>query len=299
MTDSFDIFIQKSPAMASLVDSARLLAALDVPVFITGETGVGKSLLANTLVSASARAAQPYITVNCAALDGATALEQLFGDEGYALAANGGTLLLDEVSELPLSIQAALLRFVEQGEVQTPGSAKLQKLDVRILAATNADMLELIRLGRFRQDLYQRLNVVPVHVPSLRERDDDLSELLRVMSAQTAQTMNMEKAISFSASALSILRRYSWPGNVRELNNLCTRLSALLPAQLIEATNLPQELLQSAKRGRFGAMDLVSKEVALIRDALEEASGNKSRAARLLGISRDTLNYRLKKYDLS
>lgn len=291
--------------MAQVVDSARLLAALDVPVLLQGETGVGKTLLAEQMVAASTRPEQPLVSINCAALSAQRAAEQLFGERrpgqplqpGYVQSAAGGTLLLDEVAELPLAVQGSLLRLLEQGEWQVVGESRPHQQPVRILATSNADMLARVRAGDFRMDLYQRLAVVAVQLPPLRERLDDLPVLLRECSEQVADQYHVSP-IRFSASALKLLRRYRWPGNVRELKNLCQRLSLLLPGRVIDASNLPAEMLAESQRSRPGAMDLIGREVALIQKALDEAGGNKSRAARLLGISRDTLNYRLRKYKL-
>jgi len=300
MSVAFSKIAQKSPAMSSLLDSLGLIANLDVPVLLQGATGTGKGLLAEQIHAASSRSNQSFIEINCAALCTERAQQQLFGDEvsaGYLQAAEGGTLLLDEVQDLPLSVQAALLRFIEQGEVQVLGVSHPLRVDVRILAASNVDMLEMTRSGSFRSDLYHRLSVVPVMLPVLQDRQADLKTLLRDFSAECAAEFDLPM-ISFSAAAIAVLQRYSWPGNVRELKNVCSRLTALLPGRIIEPANLPAGIIKESQQEHLGAMDLVGKEVALIKGALQQAKGNKSRAARLLGISRDTLNYRLRKYEL-
>ena len=298
MPNNFSNVAQQSSQMRSLLDSLGMIAALDVPVLLQGATGTGKGLLAEQIHLASPRASQSFVAINCAALCPQNSLAQLFGstdNQGYLQSAAGGTLLLDEVQELPLEIQGALMRFIEQGEVQTSG--QLNSVDVRILAASNADMLQMIAADSFRSDLYYRLNVVPVLLPTLAERQKDIKVLLRDFSLEYAEEFNVP-AIRFSAAALAVLQRYRWPGNVRELKNLCARLSALLPGQIIAPSNLPIEVTQASQPIRLGAMDLVGKEVSLIKGALQQAKGNKSHAARLLGISRDTLNYRLRKYQL-
>jgi DNA-binding NtrC family response regulator len=300
MSAVFSKIAQKSPAMSSLLDSLGLIASLDVPVLLQGATGTGKGLLAEQIHTASRRAEQPFIVINCAALCVEDARQQLFGSvdaEGYLQAAENGTLLLDEVQDLPLNVQTALLRFIEQGEVQVLGASRPRRLDVRILAASNADMLEMTRSGSFRSDLYHRLSVVPVILPVLQDRQADLKNLLRDFSAECAAEFDLPM-IRFSAAAIAVLQRYSWPGNVRELKNVCSRLTALLPGRIIEPANLPAGIIKESQQEHLGAMDLVGKEVALIKGALQQAKGNKSRAARLLGISRDTLNYRLRKYEL-
>ena len=286
--------------MSSLLDSVSLVAALDVPVLLQGATGTGKGLLAEQIHAASTRAEKPFIAINCAALCAEGAQRQLFGSEssaGCVQGAEGGTLLLDEVQDLPASVQSALLRFIEQGEVQVLGASRPLSVDVRILAASNGDLLEGVRSGGVRSDLYHRLNVVPVVLPALQERKADLKVLLRDLSAESAAEFDVPR-VSFSAAAIAVLQRYSWPGNVRELKNICSRLTVLLPGRIIEPSNLPTEITQECQQVHLGAMDLVGKEVALIKGALQQSRGNKSRAARLLGISRDTLNYRLRKYEL-
>lgn len=300
MRDAFSPIAQRSPQMSSLLDTVAVIAALDVPVLLQGATGTGKGLLAERIHAASTRRSKPFVVINCAALCPQNGLEQLFGGragEGYLQSAAGGTLLLDEVQELPLEMQAALLRFIEQGEVQNTVSNQLGCVDVRILAASHADMLKMSSAGSFRSDLYYRLNVVPIVLPALAERQADIKVLLRDFSADYAAAFNVP-AIRFSAAALAVLQRYSWPGNVRELQNLCARLSALLPGQIIAPSNLPVDVTQASQPVLMGAMDLLEKEVSLIKGALQQSKGNKSHAARLLGISRDTLNYRLRKHKL-
>lgn len=305
MTQKRYSIIARSPKMASLMDTLPLLAAMDVSVLLTGASGTGKGLMAQELIAHSQRAACPVVVINCAALSEQRVAEQLFGEyrdgeftPGYLHAAQQGTLVLDEVAELSLKAQGALLRFMDSGEVQPVGSDRPIFLDVRIIAASNADMLERVQLGGVREDFYHRLNGVPLLLPSLCERKEDLPELLALFAQQQAQTTGREP-LRFSAAALKGLRQYSWPGNVRELRNMCVRLAALLPTgSVVDAGNLPQEIREERQRGQLGAMDLVAKEVDLIKQALADASGNKSKAARLLGISRDTLNYRLRKYEL-
>jgi DNA-binding NtrC family response regulator len=218
--------------------------------------------------------------------------------------AHGGTLFLDEIGELPLAVQAKLLRFLESGEYQPVGHSGCLRADVRVIAATNRDLAGEVSAGRFREDLFYRLNVVPLALPPLRERDGDIVELLHYHTAQAAERYSLDTP-RYSTQALRQLRGYAWPGNVRELRNLCERLVILCGGREIGLDNLPQEIRQpqtAATQGRGSfhlppeGVRLDEVEVTLIRQALQKTGGNRSRAARLLGLTRDTLLYRLKKY---
>ena len=217
--------------------------------------------------------------------------------------ASGGTLFLDEIGELPLSLQAKLLRFVENGECQRVGSHELETVDVRILAATNHNLMQQINEGKFRQDLFYRLSVVTLRLPGLRERRRDIPELAKHFLAQSAQN-NHSKACVLSQDALSQLKHYAWPGNIRELKNVCEHVSALLPGEVINKDNLPLDIRQSKALSDSGytlpehGINMESLEIDLIKQALEYSNGNKSKAAKLLGLSRDAFLYRLKKHKL-
>ncbi len=310
--------IGQSPNFESLLRSARMVAATDVPVLIIGETGTGKEVLANGLQQQSPRANKPFITINCAALPESLAESELFGHKkgsftgaianqlGRLQAANGGTVFLDEVDSLAIALQAKLLRFLESGEIQPVGETQFQKVDVRIIAATNADLQERINRGEFRRDLYYRLNVVPLEIPALRDRMGDIQVLIHHFMQQFTRSHGLPNA-TISKAALQKLLHYPWPGNVRELRNVCERLCILLAGKTIEEHNLPPEIL-TGKAASPEAREIVlpesginleQVEIDLIVQALERTKGNRSQAARLLGISRDTLLYRMQKHRIT
>lgn len=307
--------IGDSPAFQATLRSAAVIAATDVTVLIQGESGTGKDLLANALHAASRRAGGPLVTINCAALPETLAESELFGHKkgaftsavtehpGRIRAAAGGTLFLDEVAELPLSLQAKLLRFLETGECQPVGDTRVVHVDTRVIAATHQDLHVLVQAGRFREDLYYRLNVVPLTLPPLRERGGDILLLLNALTERLAQQHGLPPP-RYSKTALRQLQQYPWPGNVRELHNFCERMLILCSGQEIGLDNLPAEFRQP--RPKAPAFELPAEglcleelERAMLRQALERSQGNRSRAARLLGLSRDTFLYRLKKYAIN
>jgi len=313
--DAFSSIIGHSPALESVIRTAQIAAAADVHILIEGETGTGKELMAQALQQSSKRVDKPFVIINCAALPGELIESLLFGHEkgaftgaserkdGYVQKAQGGTLFLDEIGELPLSLQAKLLRFVENGECHRVGSHELEIVDVRIIAATNRNLQQLIKEGKFRQDLFYRLSVVTLRLPNLRERRRDIPELASHFLTQTA-LRNNSKACNFSHDALNLLRHYPWPGNVRELKNVCEHVSALLPGETIHIENLPLEIRETKPDNSSGytlpehGIDMESLEIDLIKQALSHSDGNKSKAAKLLGLSRDAFLYRLKKHNL-
>lgn len=316
LMEKFQSLIGQAPNFEALLRSAKMVAATDVTVLIIGETGTGKEMLAQALQRSSPRADRPFITINCAALPESLAESELFGHRkgaftgaisnqaGKLQAADGGTVLLDEIDSMPYSLQGKLLRFLETGECQPVGATAIEKVDVRIIAATNADLGEKIQRGEFRQDLYYRLNVVPLEIPPLRERREDIPLLAEHFLKQAAFEYGLEPA-HFAKPALHALSHYDWPGNVRELRNVCERLAILLAGKTIEASNLPPEILSTAGRSRNSialpptGLSLEEVEIELIRQALARTGGNRSRSARLLGISRDTLLYRMQKYGIT
>jgi len=315
--DYFDTIVGQSPALDSLIRSARLVASTDVTVLLKGETGTGKEILATAIQKQSPRANKAFITLNCAALPESLIESELFGHkkgaftgaiantQGLLQAADGGTLFLDEINSLPVAIQAKLLRFLESGECLAVGDVSSYKVDVRVIAATNADILQQIDAGEFRRDLYYRLNVVPLELPSLSQRTEDIEHLIKHFLAIFADTYSIV-APKFSKSALKILKAYSWPGNIRELRNLCERLSILLAGRTIEPENLPLEFIRTgdtAKTTGFTlpetGLELDALEANLIHQALNRTQGNRSKSARLLGLSRDTLIYRMQKHGVA
>jgi DNA-binding NtrC family response regulator len=312
---AFGELIGHSPALEAVIRTAHIAAATDVHVLIEGDTGTGKELLARAIQQASIRADKPFITVNCAALPHDLSESLLYGHEagaftgaierkdGYVQKADGGTLFLDEIGDLTLALQAKLLRFIEYGECQRVGANESDVVDVRIIAATHRNLLSMADAGKFRPDLFYRLSVVTLHMPSIRERRKDIPELVNHFLKQAALRNNTEVA-KFDDKALNILKKYDWPGNVRELRNVCERVSALLPGQTVSSDHLPLELHVVAGQSATGfklpeeGIDMESLEVDLINQALSKADGNKSKAARLLGLSRDAFLYRIKKHNI-
>jgi transcriptional regulator with GAF, ATPase, and Fis domain len=319
--NAFNSLVGRSPGYESLLRSAKLIAATDVTVLITGETGTGKEVLANAMQKESARSGRSFVTLNCAALPEGIAESELFGHRkgafsgavtdqaGRLQAADKGTLFLDEVDSLSLALQSKLLRFLEMGECQPVGHTRTQKVDVRIIAATNANLEDKIVTGEFRQDLFFRLNVVPLKIPPLRERDKDVARLIEYFMDHFSKEYKLCAPV-FSKGAMNQLQSYAWPGNVREVRNLCERLLILLPGQMLDATNLPQEVLSGKRKIASGTMNdayvlpelginLQELEIDLIQQALSRTNGNQSQSARLLGMTRDTFLYRTHKYGIS
>lgn len=303
-------FIGQSPQITHLLRTIPMIALSDASVLITGETGTGKELVAQALYEASQRKDKPLVTINCAALPIDGIEDDLFGrcaangeieHRGRLLSAEGGTLFLDNVEALPLSIQAKVLRFIEAGECQLIRSHKLQVVDVRILAATGVELQKEVDAGRFRKDLFYRLQVVPILIPPLRARADDIQFLLRHFGREYSGN---NAVVRYTKEAERCLQSYAWPGNVRELMNFCQRMAVLNPGKAVQVTDLPAEMMPelAAERHHFtlpaSGINLAQVELDLIEQALEMAAGNRSRAARLLGISRDTLLYRMQKHSL-
>jgi transcriptional regulator with PAS, ATPase and Fis domain len=306
--------VGEAPEFLAVTRSAQVAAATDVTTLLLGESGTGKELLARAIHEESQRRDGPFVTINCAALPESLAESELFGHRkgaftgatgstGRVRAADGGTLFLDEIAELPLNIQAKLLRFLESGECQGVGETAPAKVDVRVVAATHRNLFDMVREGRFREDLYYRLNVVPLELPPLRERTGDLELLLMRLTAGSAERHGLEPP-RYTREAVLALQQYGWPGNVRELRNFCERMVVLFNGRRIDTENLPAEIRQQAPASASefalpdGGIRLDELERHMIRQALDKTRGNRSRAARLLGLTRDTLLYRIKKYAL-
>ena len=311
----FAQLIGQSAILQHVVNTAGIIANTDVTVLIEGDTGTGKELLAQALHKSSPRHQHDFVAVNCAALPEALAESQLFGHKkgaftgadtnqiGFVQQAENGTLFLDEVGELSLAIQAKLLRFIEYGECQRLGDSQPTKSNVRILAATNRDLQSQVAKGEFREDLYYRLKVVPLELPSLMQRVDDVPVLVKYFVKTLAQQHGISVP-SVSKAAIKQLQQYAWPGNVRELRNLCESLVVLLQGNNIEASNLPPHINSrpteaSGFKLPVSGIKMDELEVDLLNQALQASSGNKSHAARMLGITRDVFLYRLKKYAIA
>ncbi len=311
---NFETIIGQSPALETLIRSAKIVAATDVTVLLKGDTGTGKEVFAHAIKNASHRAEKEFLTLNCAALPESLIESELFGHkkgsftgavqntQGLLQAADGGTLFLDEINSLPLSIQAKLLRFLDSGECLAVGDVRPYKVNVRIIAATNMNLTTLISNGKFRSDLYYRLNVVPFELPSLAERSEDIELLVKHFFTLFEKNHNV-KAPKFSKSSLKILKHYRWTGNIRELRNLCERLCILFSNQVIEPEHLPSEFQDKTNIAEMPdfvlpsmGVKLDSLEANLINQALDRTQGNRSKSAKLLGITRDTLVYRMQKH---
>jgi DNA-binding NtrC family response regulator len=295
--------IGNSPAIRAVLDVLLLAAPTDATVLIEGETGTGKELVAQALHRLSRRSKGPFVAVNCAALPETLLESELFGHVRGAFTgavdarlgrfrqAHQGTLFLDEIGDMPLAVQASLLRVLQEGEVQPLGADKTQPVDVRVIAATNRDMAAQVAGGKFRTDLYYRLNVVPLMLPPLRERRLDIAPL--------AAHFARRKQRKFTPAALETLQRHPWPGNVRELENLVERLSVLRPSGDLEVDELPAAPAAPAASLPPEGVNLYAVlgelEDRLIGEALDRAQGNRQQAARYLGLNRTTLVEKLRK----
>jgi DNA-binding NtrC family response regulator len=321
--------IGRSPAFVCAYELLQTAAPTKVTVLLAGETGVGKERFARALHALSPRAAGPFVAVNCAAIPHALIESELFGAERGAYTgsqaaragrferAEHGTLFLDEIGELPLEVQAKLLRAIQEGEVERLGSSQSRKVDVRLVAATNQDLAHAVREGRFRADLYYRINVYPVVIPPLRERRDDIEPLVVALLERFA-SLHGKPMPALTDHAWDALREYAWPGNVRELENIVERAVILSrPNRAVDSKDLfpgmalpdgatidRMGLIQESNAARFDSHALLDQlqecggglealEHALLHEAVGRANGNLSAAARLLGITRPQLSYRL------
>lgn len=309
--------IAEDPAMRQLLDVARRVAASDVSVMITGESGVGKEVLARFVHRNSVRADKPFVAINCAAIPEQLLESTLFGHEKGAFTgagsqhigkfeqAQGGVLLLDEITEMPLALQAKLLRVLQEREVERVGSVKTIPIDIRVLATSNRDVGEEVAAGRFREDLYYRLNVFPLHLPALRERPDDILLLARAMLARHAARQKRRVPVLL-ASAETCLLAHSWDGNIRELDNVVQRALILAPGDMVGPEHLHLPVL-AAKIAASGVsvrdiqdsdvvMDIKEVEKQHILDTLRAAGGVRKLAAERLNMSERTLRHKLQQY---
>ena len=293
--------IGQSRSMAQLTESMRRVAAVNSTVLLQGESGTGKELVARALHELSARAQGPFVPVNCASMSPELIESELFGHakgaftgavkarDGLFYYAQGGTLFLDEVAELPLALQAALLRALEDLKIRPVGSQQLLPVNVRIVAATNRSLAGEVASGRFRKDLYYRLQVVELTLPPLREHKEDIPDLVGHFMAQLAPSLGVEP-LAISEQEMAYLVQYDWPGNVRELRNLIER-SLILGTLNVSALYAQPSL--AAQQATEGTTDLHTLEKQHILSVLDSVNGDKTRAAQLLGISRRTLERRV------
>ena len=324
---SFNQIIGDSPAMREMINLARKVAASEVSsVLLQGESGTGKDLVAKAIHYSSPRADAPFIAINCAAIPANLIESELFGyekgaftdakarKEGLFEQAEGGTLFLDEIGELELSLQAKLLRVLEEGVFRRVGGLKDIPLDVRVIAASNRDLKAESEASRFRLDLYYRLSVIQIDIPALRERGSDVLLLTGHYVAFFNERLKRKRIQGLTPEVAAAFGRYSWPGNVRELRNVIERALILEDDNLITTKYLPPGIAseripsvgvgaaaQDLGKNRFAlppeGLMLDDVEMSLVRQAIAQSGGNQTRAAELLGISRDQLRYRLKKLD--
>lgn len=315
----FDRIVSVSKQMDEVKRLAMEVARTDATVLITGESGTGKELLARAIHYAGPRAGGPLIAVNCAGIPETLLESELFGYEKGAFTdakkskpgrfqlANRGTLFLDEIGEMSLATQAKLLRVLEDHLVDPLGGTRGVKVDIRVIGATNQDLSDLIKKGRFREDLYYRFYVCPLHMPALRKRRDDIAALLTSFLEKSARERGT-RLRGVSGEALAALQLYAWPGNVRELHNVVEWITISCREGEIRPEHLPIYLrtAEGATKGTAPQVSLLSfglsvdeLEKAMLKEALERTGGNVSEASRLLKITRNTLRYRMAKYDLA
>lgn len=312
----FESILGRSKRLLAVLDLASRAAQTTSTVLIRGETGTGKELIARAIHFNSPRKEQPFVTINCGAIPKDLLESELFGHmkgsftgavgnkTGKVEAANGGTLFLDEIGDMPSSLQVKLLRLLQNQEIEKVGATGPSKVDVRIIAATHRNLQAMIESETFREDLYYRLSVIPLELPPLRERADDIPELVRLFFRAACEKHHMQDLV-LPEELMERFVRYNWPGNVRELENVIERLVVLADGNLIRATDLPDFLQPDETLGgkfqiRLPAegFSLEGLERDLILKALQKFDWNQSHAAKHLGLSRKTLIYRMEKFNL-
>ncbi|NDY71338.1 two-component system response regulator [Desulfobacter hydrogenophilus] len=313
---AFSGIIGTSSAIREVIDTAKIAAPTDANILISGESGTGKELFAKAIHKNSKRKESPLISVNCAALSETLLESELFGHEkgaftgadkpraGLFISADKGTIFLDEIGEIPLSMQVKLLRVLQEKEIQKVGSDQVTSIDVRVIVATNKNLEEEVEKGSFRQDLFYRLNVINVKVPPLRDRTDDIPLLAqKFLNRYTKE--NKKEIKGFTPMAMDALVKYGWPGNVRELENIIERAIILCLGQYICEKDLPSNVLKDYEPENIARHELAGggktlneiESIALI-GTLKQTKGNKTEAARILNITRTTLNNKLKRHNL-
>lgn len=317
VSESFDkVIIGKSRKISDLLEAIKKVAETSTTILITGESGTGKELVAHAIYMNSQRKDGPYIKVNCGAITEGLVESELFGHEKGAFTgaqtqkkgrfdrAQGGTIFLDEIGELNTMLQVKILRVLQEHEFERVGGTEEIKADVRIITATNRDLDEMVRNGSFREDLLYRLKIFPIHLPPLRERKEDIPLLADHFIQKYAREMN-KSTLSISDDALNLLTNYHFPGNIRELANIIERAIILTSSGQILPNALPKDVIKGAYNPKKPAFLLPPEGISLeeveenfIRQALEAANGNQTHAAKLLGISRHTLIYRMEKFKM-
>jgi transcriptional regulator with PAS, ATPase and Fis domain len=310
---TFPLLIGQNPKMIALKDTIEQIAPSDCTVLILGETGTGKELVAKTIHQLSQRAAKRFLAINCGAFNEELLANELFGHEkeaftgargirkGLLESVQGGTILLDEIGDMPLSMQVKLLRVLQERTLIRVGGVEEIPIDIRILAATNKDLKIEVESGKFRQDLFYRLNVISLHVPPLIDRKDTLSLLCRHFMKRFSDAQGKE-VTQVSDEAMDILMNYGFPGNVRELENIMERAVTLSTGSVIEVKHLPTDLqqlkfhIQCQRKSDFLTLD--ENEKSYIAWILDQVGNNKTKAAAILGIDRVSLWRKLRRYDL-
>lgn len=314
MKDEYGKVVGKSRPITEVYEVAGQVAGTSATALLSGESGTGKELVAKAIHQRSPRRNRPFVSINCGALPEGLLESELFGYERGAFTgafgskpgrfeiADGGTLFLDEVGEMSAKTQVEFLRVLQEREFRRLGGNKLIRVDVRIIAATNKDLLEEVRVGRFRQDLYYRLAVVPIHLPSLRDRREDIPVLVDAFLKEFAEAGGKAPK-RLSHEAMQALSHYHWPGNIRELRNVIERLTVTVHASTIRAEHLPDELTEGpdATRQIFIRLGTPLRKVEeiVIRRTLEELTDHRQKAASILGISPRALHYKLARYGVS
>ena len=300
--------IGESKAMREVFQAIGKAASTRATVLISGESGTGKELAARAIHYNSSRASAPFVPVNCGSIPESLLESELFGHvkgaftgasgsrAGFFQTADGGTIFLDEISDTSLSMQAKLLRVLQDGDIYMVGSSRPREVDVRVLAATNKDLRTLVKNRVFREDLFFRLHVITIFMPPLREREDDVLLIASHFATKFAEELG-RPVPRFSDEALQVLRNYHWPGNVRELENLIQRLIVMTEADVIEIPDLPSTMRFSLGREVGLDRSMAEVEAEHIRNVLASVGGNKTRAAEILGIDRKTLREKLKLYE--
>jgi len=307
---AFDNIVGRSAGMQEIFHTVARVAPTRATVLLCGESGVGKDLIARAIHHHSPRKDRPFVKINCTALPENLMESELFGYEKGAFTganttkpgkfeqADTGTVFLDEIGDVPPGIQVKLLRILQEREFERLGSNKTHRIDVRVIAATNADLRAALEEGRFREDLYYRLNVLPINIPPLRDRKEDIPFLARHFVGKLAPELG-SPAAGISEAALQKLMAYHWPGNVRELENVIERSLVLGAGETLEPEDIRLDMAPASARPAASnsflpeGLTLDEYEQALIRESLRRANGNKSQAARLLGLTRNALRYRL------
>jgi DNA-binding NtrC family response regulator len=312
----FESIIGRSKSLLRILEMTARVARTDSIVLIHGETGTGKELLAKAIHQNSRRKNGPFVTINCGAIPSNLLESELFGHvkgaftgaaatkKGRVETADGGTLFLDEIGELPIDLQVKLLRLIQQGEIEKVGASNSSKVDIRIIAATHRNLQAMIEDGTFREDLYYRLAVIPMELPPLRERIEDIPELIQHLFIESKKKHGRME-LHLPESLLPGFSNYDWPGNIRELENVIERLVVLAVGDRICADDLPEFLKRESSPTELVRLDLSSQGISLeaiekdlIIKALNKFSWNQTQAAKYLDISRRTLNYRMEKHGI-